>query len=397
MIRLPIRRTAKAATARPSGDSVHIAFDAQWFSSGPPSGCAVVRSLLPELIAVRPTTDRFTILVRRGEHLQDLVDIVGDRLRVVEVPSFTVLGTNLLAVPLVLRNSDVDVLVSQNFSPPWGAFSTVTLIYDAIHLRRPELFSRLERVYLSPLRPLARRASRLCTISDHERRELVRSGLANQDMVTVLPLAPRPAFLTTTAESIREARAAYGLPEHYILYLGRLTSRKNLTTLLHAVNACDSVTPNCPLILAGSSDRKREDIEHLMRGLGARSRAIGFVAEEYLPGLVAGASLLTFLSLDEGFGLPPLEAIACGTPALVSDLGVLREVLGDAAVYVDPLSIEAVAGELDRMLAHGYNTVAMREQRLRRAQEFTWAKAATALSAAIDLTNSSSGQAFTPR
>ena len=366
-------------------NGLHIAFDAQWYSTGPPSGCAVVRSLLPELIASRPPEDKFTLLVRRGDDLDGLARGLNSRVRLLEVPPLTVLGTNTIAVPFLLRHSGVDVLISQNFSPPWGRFNTVTLIYDLIHIRRPDLFTVLERIYLSPLRRLARRASRICTISEHEKGEMVRCGFAALKSVSVIPLAPRPAFLNASADAVRQAQLAYGLPERYVLYVGRLTSRKNLTTLLRAAAASKAVSEDCPIVLAGRRDRKTDDIKDLMTNLGKRVRVLGFVPEELLPGLVTGASLLAFVSLDEGFGLPPLEAISCGTPTLVSDLEVMHEVLGDAAVYVDPLSVDAVSVALDRMLAADYDSDVARSHRQRRASGFTWANSAAALSEAIDL------------
>ncbi len=369
--------------------TVHIAFDARWYSHGNPSGRTVVRNLLPELLSLRPSSDDFTLLVRRGDDLAGLeaIDDPSGRIRVKQLPSITALGTNAVVTPLALRKSDVDVVVSQFFSPLWGKFRTVTFVYDVIFLRRPDLFSRIERLYLSSFLPLARRASRLCTISEHERAQLVELGLGSSEEITVVPLAPRPEFFSATEESSATARAVYGLPARYVLCVGRLNVRKNLGALLGAVASTTSVTEECPLVLAGApvGKGKSEELSTLLGQLGARARPLGFVDDALLPGLVAGAAVLVFVSLDEGFGLPPLEAMACGTPVLVSDRGVFREVCGEAACYVDPLSPSSIATALDELLADETDNAEQRERCRQRARLFTWARSAAALSQAIDL------------
>jgi glycosyltransferase involved in cell wall biosynthesis len=180
-------------------------------------------------------------------------------------------------------------------------------------------------------------------------------------------------------EGVRDRlRRRFGLNEPYILYVGALTLRKNIARALEAFAELNSSHPGLCFVLAGPSTWKKTPIASLLERLGITERVLltGPLTDDDLPALYNGADLFVFPSLYEGFGLPPLEAMACGTPVVTSNASSLPEVVGDAAITVDPYDVDALSGAMRRVLTDPCLRDEMRQKGLARASGFTWERTA---------------------
>jgi len=226
-------------------------------------------------------------------------------------------------------------------------------------------------------RDLARRASVVITFSDYTRRRYIHHTQADPGRVRVIPHGVDPGFGAVDADRVHEVRARFALGERYLLYVGQLSSRKNLVRVLEAFSRLD---PGVQLVCAGPRSRGQEAIDaaHRRLGLSERVRFLGPVPDGALPALYAGALAHLLLSLDEGFGLPVIEAFSAGTPVLASDRGAIPEVAGGAAMLVDPTDVPAMSRAMQRIVEDAaYRDVLARKGKAR-AAEFTWARAARA-------------------
>ena len=363
----------------------HVGFDARWYFEGPVSNRLVTRELLRAL-AKSSAWEQMTAVVVGGQSAVRALERECPGVRGVAVPDLTMMGGAVLAVPWVLLRHRIDVFVAQNFVPPFGAKRNIAFIYDGLFLRRPELFTWAERLYLSSVRPLAKGADAICTISHSERDELLKAGIGTRGDVSVVWCAPRPEFLDVGRDDIHKARRELGLPQGYVLSLGRLNVRKNVGALLAAVEASRCVTDQCPLVVAGPVDGQQEEgLFAQMEALGPRLIRLGFVDDHLIPGLVAGATLLVSLAQFEGFGLPPLEAMAAGVPVLVARSRVAEEVMGDAPVFVDDVhEARAVAQALDELIEGDFVRQAAIRRGRERAGGYSWDVSAAVLSGVVE-------------
>ncbi|MDQ4078327.1 MAG: glycosyltransferase family 4 protein, partial [Chloroflexota bacterium] len=179
----------------------------------------------------------------------------------------------------------------------------------------------------------------------------------------------------TVQEQIRQK---YNLPAIYALFVGTIEPRKNLVSLLKAFRITRERHPNLKLVLAGKKGWLYEEVFQTLHKLGLESEVIrlGFVPDEDLPALYSAARYFVYPSLYEGFGLPVLEALACGTPVICSDRSSLPEVAGDAAILVAPDEIGALVQAMERVLIDSTLRQAMRERGIEQARRFSWERAA---------------------
>jgi glycosyltransferase involved in cell wall biosynthesis len=288
-----------------------------------------------------------------------------------------------LLQPYAVARVRPDVLHGLAFVLPlWLGARGVVTVYDLSFLHMPETFQPLNRLYLKTMTGLsARRAARVCAIAEHGKLDIMRRlGVSSEKIAVVYPgLDPR--FLTPPSqEEVRAFRSRRGLPERYVLYLGTLEPRKNVPALARAFDRVRDQFEDVDLIIAGGKgwgfDAIFAEIERLR--LGPRVHLPGFVAAEELPLWYAGAEVFVYPSRYEGFGLPPLEAMACGTPVITTDVASLSEVVGDAGCLVPPDNEEALAGAMAELL----RDPAERERRealgLRQAERFRWQTSAAA-------------------
>ena len=255
------------------------------------------------------------------------------------------------------------VFFSPGFNPP--AVTTTPLvitIHDLAHIRLPIFATRSRRLYYDLLvKPASNRAYRVVTVSEYSRMEILRwTGLPNESVVNV----------GNGVDAIFQPEGPKyepGFP--YVLYVGALRPHKNITRLFSAFDRINS--PELHLLLTG--DKTRDMASQLAgRAIETRVQFLGCVKDQDLPALYRGAVFLILPSLIEGFGLPPLEAMACGTPVIVSRTTALPEVVGNAGLLVDPLDIDDIAAAMQRMLRDAGLRQNLRNAGLERARLFCW-------------------------
>ncbi|MBI5300777.1 MAG: glycosyltransferase family 4 protein [Chloroflexi bacterium] len=269
---------------------------------------------------------------------------------------------------------DLDVLHSAVFVPPlWYRRPSVATIFDLTYDIFPETTSRMGRLWWQLFgRAGIARACRIITLSESTKRDLQRRfGVASEKIRVTYPCVR--AIFKPVSDTYAVA-AQYHLPSQYILFVGTLERRKNIPTLIRAFAQARRIGGfDHALVLAGQRGWLYADIFRAVEELGLEQhvRFLGYVPDEDLPALYSRADLFAYVSLYEGFGLPPLEAMACGAPVLVSNVASLPEVVGDAGVLVSPRDTPAMATEIARILADDDVRAEMRVRGLARAQQFT--------------------------
>ena len=251
-------------------------------------------------------------------------------------------------------------------------------VHDVIPLIHPEWFSPKHRwVVRAAIGRVLRRADLVIVPSESVRGDVLERMPHGDDRVVVVPEGCEERFgPEQDPEESRRIRSKYRLPASYVLAVGRIEPRKNLSVLVQAFARLDR--PDLTLVLAGAPGwRSREVFDTAAEsGLGDRVRFTGFVDDRDLPELYRGAALFAFPSLCEGFGLPVLEAMGCGTPVMASNASSIPEVAGDAALLVDPRSPDELADSMRRVLDDEDLRRTLREKGLRRAAGSSWETAA---------------------
>jgi glycosyltransferase involved in cell wall biosynthesis len=359
---------------------MRIGIDGRWFFRGNPSGRVVVRNLLQQLVQNHAEHEYFVFLPRRDRGLQ--FPFPDSRVHLLYVAGANGLFSNCLFLPWQARKLGLDVCLFFYFSGCFGKYKKIVWINDIIFHAYPDYFTWKERFYFWPIRFLSRWAANILTLSRSEKERMLGFKYAAAEKITVVPLGVDEGFLPLaehTPSRIREVKAMYALPERFLLYVGRMNERKNILNLLKAVNALED--QNIKLILAGSVDWKMFDLQMKIKELSLQGRVqlLGQVLEADLPVLYAQATVFCFVSLAEGFGLPPLEAMASGVPVVVSDRDSMPEVCSEAAIYVDPQKPEDIAAAIDRLLKDGGLREEKRVKGLLRAKCFTWKESANRL------------------
>jgi glycosyltransferase involved in cell wall biosynthesis len=290
--------------------------------------------------------------------------------------------------PLALLRDGVDLVHGLAYALPLLCpVPAVVTVHDLSFLLFPGAFHRGNRLYLTLATRLAvRRADAVIAVSRHTARDLVRLLGVPEKRIHVVPNGVDPEFRPLEREEIEAFRQRRGLPERFILYVGTIEPRKNLDTLVRAYAQLVHRDPQhaVPLIIAGARGWRYEGVFALVEELGL-DQAIhfpGFIDHSELPLWYNAASVFVFPSLYEGFGLPVLEAMACGTPVVASRASSLPEVVGEAGLLVDPHDAEALAEALWQALADPALREALRTQGLARAAGYSW-QATAAQTAAV--------------
>lgn len=262
---------------------------------------------------------------------------------------------------------------------PLAVRRQVVTVHDVIPIDFPHWYSPQFAMLHRLLVPrLARRVRRVIAVSEYTRNRLVERFLIPPDKVTVIPNGVGEEFRPRSPEEIACARRKLGIPsESYILSLNSLVPRKNVAALLRA---WARVLPTLPaslwLVVAGGSGSGTVFPGQDLPKAPERVLFTGYVADELLPPLYSGAASFVFPSLCEGFGLPVLEAMACGTPVVTSDGSSLSEVGAGAAILVDPTSIDSIAAGIGQVIADQYLRGTLACAGRERARRYTWARCA---------------------
>ncbi len=280
-----------------------------------------------------------------------------------------------LLAPLLLRRSGADLFHGVHSVVPVSCpVPSVVTVHDLAFIRFPQTFRAYNRIYLDVATRLSvQRAARILVVSEHTRREVIGLLGVAPERVVVTPNAVREHFRPPDLAVLGAFRARKGLPERFVLYVGTLEPRKNLTTLLEAY-AEVAKQQAAPLLVGGGKGWLYDAVFQRLEALGLRERVrfVGYLDEEELPLWYAAATVFVFPSIYEGFGMPPLEAMACGTPVVASNTSSLPEVVGDAGLTVSPYDPAALAAAISRVLDDADLRQELRERGLRQARAFSW-------------------------
>jgi len=273
------------------------------------------------------------------------------------------------------------LLWSPNNTGPLAVAHQICTIHDIIPLDRPEWFSaNFSRWYQWLMPRLARRVQHVIAISEFTKRRVMERLRVSADRITVIPNGVDSCFHPQPESEVDLVRRELGIPTpHYLLCLGSMEPRKNVGRLLAAwERIADRVPDDVHLVISGAKGSSTVFSEVSLDRIPLRVHFTGYVKQEHLPALYSGALALVYPSLYEGFGLPPLEAMACGTPVVTSSTTSIPEVTGDAAILVDPEDAEAIADGMLRVVESEELRENLRRAGLARAAQFSWDAAAAA-------------------
>src|ERR1022692_1810853 len=290
----------------------------------------------------------------------------------------------MLRIPFTIpRRASLDRLNlyhAQFIVPPFLKCKTVTTIPDIAFEHYPQFFSAYQRAWSKVLiRGSAKKADHIITVSEYSKRDLVETYGIREEKITVTYEGAGKKFVPADRQKAKDELARkYAIGGDFVLYLGRLQARKNLMRLVNAYAHIRKAGFPQKLVLAGRQDTLFESVCSRIRELKLENEIVlpGYVAAADVPTFYNAAEVFVYPSLFEGFGLPIMEAMACGTPVVTSRGSSLEEVAGDAAVLVDPLDELSIAEALKRVLAEPELRRSLGQAGLRRSRQFSFANAA---------------------
>ncbi|MCA9932454.1 MAG: glycosyltransferase family 4 protein [Ardenticatenaceae bacterium] len=279
--------------------------------------------------------------------------------------------------PLLAKRHKIDLLHSTAFVLPLALPApAIVTIYDLSFMHYPERFPSLQRRYLQGQTAQAcRRARRVITISESGRQDVHRFFGVPLAQIDVVTPGVDEAYQPLPAEEVAAFRQRRGLPSRFVLHVGTLQPRKNIPTLLEAFARLPLLDVH--LVLVGGKGWLYDEIFARVTALNLQERVhfTGYVPDEELSLWYNAAALLAFPSVYEGFGLPVVEAMACGTPVAAANTSSIPEAAGDAALLFDPLDVQELADCMTAVLQDTSLAATMREKGLTQAQQFSWARA----------------------
>jgi len=356
---------------------VHIAIDAHSVGAQLAGNETYAVNLIEALAGI-DQSNRYTLYVTK----QSAVDRFTNRWPNFQVKR-TLPHTPLVRIPLTLsielRKNRVDVLHVQYTAPPRTPCALVATIHDLSFEHLPKTFKRRSRAQLRlTVRRTAQKAAQILTLSAFSRDDIIETYAVDPERVLVTPPGAAANFAPVTNETeLRRVRTSYGIERDYILALGSIQPRKNLVRLINAYSSLSRArgkTQLPQLVLAG----KRGWLEAATIRAAEQSEArgdilfTGYVPDSDLPALYSGAMCFAYPSYFEGFGLPVLEAMQCGTPVIAGNRTSLPEAAGDAGVLCDPFDESAIAGALTQVIENPDYRAQLRVKGLEQAAAFSW-------------------------
>ena len=335
-----------------------------------------IRNLLRQLARLDRDTE-FVVLARPADCAP--VVALGDNFRPVPETAANYSVAEQIRIPWALRREGVTLFHAPHYVlPPLVPCRSVVTIHDCIHLMFPQyLPNRLALVYARTSIGLAsRRATRVLTVSESSKRDILRFVDVPADKIDVIYNAYDERFgVEPNEEDVIRVRERYQLHDEFVLYAGNVKPHKNLERMIEAYDLVRKRgLDHLKLVLIGDEISKYAALRRAVHShqLHKYVRFLGYLPEETLAVMYRLAGVFVFPSLYEGFGLPPLEAMASGTPVVTSNVSSLPEVAGDAAVLVDPYRPEAIADGIERVLCDETLRRDLRAKGLARARQFSW-------------------------
>ena len=360
---------------------MHIAIDAHSVGARL-GGNETYASNLIEALAEIDTVNHYTLYVTKKEAIERF----GNRWSNVQI-RLTLPHTPFVRVPLTLsvelRRRPVDILHVQYTSPPFTPCPVVNTIHDLSFEHLPETFKRRSwRQMRLTIRKSAQRAAHIITDSEYSRNDILTTYGLPPDRVTTTPLAASSRFKPVLDHAeIERVRTKYGIEGDYILTVGSIQPRKNMPRLIRAyTHLCHegNLETMPKLVIAGKRAWLFEDTLDAAENSSVRAGIIfvGYVPEVDLPALYSAAKCFVYPSYFEGFGIPTLEAMRCGTPTITSDRTCFPEIVGDAGLLVDPFDEHAIVQGIRRIISDDKLHHELSERGLHRASLYDWRKTA---------------------
>jgi glycosyltransferase involved in cell wall biosynthesis len=335
-----------------------------------------IRNLLRQLARIDGRTE-FVLLCRPWD--VPWVAALGENFRPVVETAGNYSVAEQVKIPLALRREGVTLFHAPHYVlPPLVSCKSVVTIHDCVHLMFPQyLPNRLAFAYARTSIALAsRRATRVMTVSDSSKRDIVRLFGTDPDKISVIYNAYDERFgVEPREEDVIRVRERYQLHDEFVLYAGNVKPHKNLERLIEAFHIVRKRgLDHLKLVLIGDDISKYAALRRAVHQhqLHKYVRFLGYLPEETLAVMYRLAGVFVFPSLYEGFGLPPLEAMASGTPVVTSNVSSLPEVAGDAAILVDPYDPRAIAEGIHRVLTDEALRRDLRRKGVARAHQFSW-------------------------
>jgi glycosyltransferase involved in cell wall biosynthesis len=357
-----------------------IGFDARWYFKGNPSGVVVVKNLVRQLM-LNDQLDRIVLFLRRSDKNKKFEIPLSDKVRFVYIPSFTTMIANMVIIPLFFSRTDIDIFIGQYYIPLISRFKRIVVIHDVIFESNPEYFNWKERIYFYLIKLCARYSNKVVTVSNNEKNRLIKYNYAEDSKIEVIYNGVNEEFKPKefhNFEQLNYVKKNYKLPDEFILYVGRLNKRKNIPML---INSLKYLSKNIKLVLVGDKNTIDFNFNNYTYPHEILRKVIftGYVPGNHLPLIYALSTLFCYISFDEGFGLPPVEAMASGIPIIVTNTGSLPEICKDAGNYVNPLDPFMISTMINELLN---NKILYKEKRnigLEISKQYNWSISAAKL------------------
>ena len=318
---------------------------------------------------------RVAAAVQPGVSLPDGLTAGG--LEVLPLPSRTNWSRLLWGLDAGCRRWGADLLHVTYIAPLRCSRPVAVTVHDVSFCRFPAYFSPRDRLLFATLLPASlRRAAAVLTDSEHARNEIAHFFPSLKARISAVPLGVSSEFRRESGHATRTLmRERYDTGEAYILAVGNLQPRKNLAALVRAFGHVRGRFPDLRLVIAGQAQWQTSPLLELIDSMGLASHIVfpGYVPQRDLPGLYSCASVFVYPSTYEGFGLPILEAMACGTPVVAMRTSSVPEVAGDAALLADPASLDEMTSAVLRVLEDRVLADGLVERGLDRVKRFSWA------------------------
>jgi glycosyltransferase involved in cell wall biosynthesis len=365
---------------------MRIGIDAKSFFRGSVSTRIVLQNLLPELFELYPEHEWIIFLDKKDK--QAPFPFISANVKLVYCWADINFISNVFLLTGKLRSLRVEAVVYQTFPSISHKVPAITFIHDVLFREYPQFFTWKELLYFFPISWLARnRCDRLMATTNYVSNDLLKYNYTNSiSRIDLVPLAVSNAYKPVEhhdPDKLKAVKEKYALPDGFLLFVGRLNVRKNIENLLKAIMLIRDT--QIQLVIVGKADWKTPDLKELLGKPELKKRIMmaGAMNDDELILTYSMAKIFCFPSFAEGFGLPPLEAMASGVPVIVSEKTALPEVCGNAAIYTDPHNPKSIALAIDRLLDNAELYESQKLKGIEKAKQFTWTHSARAFMKSI--------------
>lgn len=357
-----------------------IAIDAKQYFDGPVSTRVILQQLLPELFSLFPEVQWLILLNQKDRN--KIFPFAGENITLQYVWTPTNMLANIFIIGRHLRRHRVDLEFLLMFSPLFLSRKSVVFVHDVLFRDFPQYFTWKERAYFLPMRFVLPNVARIVCTTRYVAERVAQLGYSTREKISIVPLAISGEFQPLAAlppEKVRMVQDRLSLPAEYVLFVGRLNVRKNIGVMLQAFKLIRSQSTQ--LVIVGKEDWKTPDLTSLLSDPILKDRVTIYrdVDDGSLGVVYARATIMCYPSFAEGFGIPPLEAMASGVPVIVSNRTAIPEVCGDAAIYFDPTDPQALASSIDQLLENPSMRSKYAAKGLAHAKDVSWRQTALRL------------------